>query len=397
MVGRTRYGVTRHPPPPGPDDLIDRELTPHVGSCDDVVEPGVRYEDHVGGRAGRDGGERPAGAWRQQVRHIPGPFGQIGASRLLQPPDSAAPPARGPVPSLGEDDQRAPLLQAPGQPGDLLGEDVLAGLARLDPHVRQPVAHDVHAGVELQGGLHYHPRPPVVDAEQLMHQQERIPRPGVPAQHDDRPGQPGGQLIAGELGLIHLDPQSVCPLRTPVHGVQEPAHDPVVPALVRLGAQPPAEPAHHPQPGQRDQRHRLGHQPDQGEADQPQAAHVSGPRPRQQAGHQGRQRQERREHDEAERDDDHQRCQHKPPDQPGWDHPPLPSSRPGPGRFLVSVRLALTLRGGFHGYCNTACSTKRTARHLCLATGAAGPAAPRHGPRWPGAGRARPDRCRRRR
>src|SRR5215510_10031019 len=76
MVGRTRYGITRNPPPPGPDDLIDRELTPHVGSCDDGVEPGVRYEDHVGVRAGRDGGERPPGARRPQVGHIPGPFGQ---------------------------------------------------------------------------------------------------------------------------------------------------------------------------------------------------------------------------------------------------------------------------------------------------------------------------------
>src|SRR6185437_14645926 len=86
-----------------------RELTPHVGSCDDVVEPGVRREDHVGVRAGRDGGERPAGARREQFGHIPGPFGQILAARLLQPPDPAPPPARGPVPALGEDDQRAYL------------------------------------------------------------------------------------------------------------------------------------------------------------------------------------------------------------------------------------------------------------------------------------------------
>jgi hypothetical protein len=284
----------------------------------------MRHEDHVGVRAGRDGGERPAGAWREQVGHIPGPFGQIGAAQALQPPDPAAPPARGPVPALGKDDQRASLVEPPGQPGDLLGEDVLADLARLDPYVRQPVAHDVHAGVELQGGPHHHPRPPVVEAEQLVHQEERVARPGVPAQHDDRPGQPGGQLVAGEIGLVHLDPQPVRPLRAPVHGVQEPAHDPVVPALVRLGAQSPAEPAHHPQPGQRDQSDGLGHQPDQREADQPQAAHAARLRPRQQAGHQGRQRQERREHDETQRDDDHQWRQHEPADQSGWDHPPLP-------------------------------------------------------------------------
>ena len=129
MVGRTGHGIIRYPPPPGPDDLIDWELTPHVADRDDVVQPGVRHEDHVGVRAGGDGGERPAGARREQVGHIPGPFGQIRAAQALQPPDPAAPPARGPVPALGEDDQRAPLVKPAGQPGDLLSEDVLAGLA----------------------------------------------------------------------------------------------------------------------------------------------------------------------------------------------------------------------------------------------------------------------------
>ena len=300
------------------------------------------HEDHVGVRAGRDGGECPARARGEQVGHIPGPFGQIRAPQVLQPPDPAAPPARGPVPALGEDDQRAPLVEPPGQPRDLLGEDVLAGLARLDPHVRQPVAHDVHAGVELQGGLHHHPRPPVVDAEQLVHQQQGVTGPGVPAEHDDRPGQPGGQLVAGEVRLVHLDPQPVRLLRAFVQRVQEPPHDRVVAALVRLGAHPAAEPAHHPQPGQHHQRHRLGHEPDQHEAGQPQAAHAPGPRPRQQPEHQGQQSQERREHDEAARDDDHQRRQHEPPDQPGWEHPPLPSSQARARPLLVSVRVAST-------------------------------------------------------
>src|SRR5690348_13750086 len=136
MVGRPRYLIRRHPPPAGPDDLIDRELPPHIADRDDVVEPGVRHEDHVGVGAGRDGGDRPARTRREQVGHIPGPFGQIRAPHVLQPPDPAPPPARGPVPALGEDDQRAALVQPPGQPRDLLGEDVLAGLARLDPHVR---------------------------------------------------------------------------------------------------------------------------------------------------------------------------------------------------------------------------------------------------------------------
>jgi hypothetical protein len=39
---------------------------------------------------------------------------------VLQPPDPAPPPARGPVAALGEDDQRAALVEPPGQPRDLL-------------------------------------------------------------------------------------------------------------------------------------------------------------------------------------------------------------------------------------------------------------------------------------
>jgi len=120
MIGRTGYGIIRHPPPPGPDDLIDRELAPQVAHRDDVVEPGVRHEDHVGVRAGGDGGERPAGARGEQVGHIPGPFGQIRAAQVLQPLDPPAPPARGPVPALREDDQRTPLVEPAGQPRDLL-------------------------------------------------------------------------------------------------------------------------------------------------------------------------------------------------------------------------------------------------------------------------------------
>ena len=198
-----------------------------------------------------------------------------------------------------------------------------------DPHVRQPVPHDVHAGVELQRGLHHYSRPPLVDAEQLVHQQEGVPGPGVPAEHDHRPGQPGGRLRRGEFRLVDLDPQAVGPFGAAVHQVKEPAHDRVVAALVRLGAQSAAEPAHHPQSRQHDHGHRLGDEPDQHEAHQPQAPHVAGPRPRYQPEHQRQQRQERREQQEPDREDNHQRRQHKTADQPGWEHAPLPSSEAG--------------------------------------------------------------------
>src|SRR4029077_1499009 len=56
VVGRTGHELTRHPPPSGPDDLVDGKLSTHVADRDAVVEPGVRHEDHVVVGAGRDGG-----------------------------------------------------------------------------------------------------------------------------------------------------------------------------------------------------------------------------------------------------------------------------------------------------------------------------------------------------
>ena len=326
MLGLARHLVERHPPPPGPDDLVDREPAPHVADAQDGVQPGVRDEDHVGVRAGRDGGQRPAGPGREQVGHLPGPLGQVAAAGVLQPPDAAAPAAGRPVGALGEDHQRAGRVQAAGQPLDLLGEDALPGLAVPDEHVGQPVAQHVQAGVELQRRLHHHPRPAPVDAEQLVDEQERVAGPGVPGQHDDRAGQPGGQFVASELRLVDLGPQAVGPFGPAVQRVQEPADDRVVAALVGLGVQPAAEPAHDPQPEQHDQRHDLGGQPDHQERHQPQVAHPARPQQPGQPGQQREHEQQRRQHDQAEGEGDHHRGQHEPADQPGWEHQ-MPSRR----------------------------------------------------------------------
>ena len=40
----------------------------------------------------------------------------------------------------------------------------------------------------------------LVHGEQLVHEQERVARARVAAEHDDRAGQPGGLLAGGELG-----------------------------------------------------------------------------------------------------------------------------------------------------------------------------------------------------
>jgi len=47
MGGGPRDRVAREPPPAGPDELVDREVPPDIPDADDVVEPGVRHDDHV--------------------------------------------------------------------------------------------------------------------------------------------------------------------------------------------------------------------------------------------------------------------------------------------------------------------------------------------------------------
>ena len=161
-----------------------------------------------------DGRHRPAGPRQEQVGHVPGARGQIRRALLLESPDAAAPAVRRPVGAFGEITSAPSWPQAVGQPFDLLGEDALAGLAVLDEHVGQPVPHHVQAGVELRRCLHHQLPPPMVDGQQLVDEHERVPRPCVSAEHDDRPGQPRGQLLGGEFRFLDLDLQPVRPRRT---------------------------------------------------------------------------------------------------------------------------------------------------------------------------------------
>jgi len=147
----------------------------------------VGYEDHVGGGAGGNGRERPAGPRRQDVGHVPGAVGQVAPALPFQPPDPALPAARGPVAALREDHQRAVVIEAPGQALNLLDEDPLADPAPLYEHVGHPIGHHVHARVQLHRRLHDDARPPLVHAEQLTHEQERVARAGVPRPPGRRP------------------------------------------------------------------------------------------------------------------------------------------------------------------------------------------------------------------
>ena len=116
-------------------------------------------------------------------------------------------------------------------------------------------------------------------AEQVVDEQERVAGAGVAAEHDHRAGQPGRQSPRASAPAPRSPPAAGTPATaTPEQRGQEPADQPVVPLLERLGAQPAAEPADHPQAQAGEQRHRLHHQPDQREPDQPQRA--AGGRPR---------------------------------------------------------------------------------------------------------------------
>ncbi|GAA3104336.1 hypothetical protein GCM10020001_022240 [Nonomuraea salmonea] len=69
-----------------------RQTSPHG---DELVEPGVRDEDDVGGRAGLDGGDGAVRAGREQVVHVAGPARLAGQALLLKPPDGEAAAAGG--------------------------------------------------------------------------------------------------------------------------------------------------------------------------------------------------------------------------------------------------------------------------------------------------------------
>jgi len=327
----------RDAPPPRADDLVHRQAPPDIRGADELVHPGVGHEDHVGVGAGDDGRQRPARPRRQHVGHVPGAGGQVAPARPLQPPDAALPPARCPVAALREDHQRAILAEAPGQALDLLDEDLLAGPAPGDEDVRHPVGHDVHAGVKLHRGLHHDAGPPQVHAEQLPHEQERVAGSGVAAEHDHRAGRPGRLLLRRELRLVDVDPDSERRGGRAVHQVEVPPHDRVVTALVGLGVQPAAEPGGDPQAQAGQQRGGLPGQPDEREVQQPQAAPAAGGCAPEHPERHDQQREQRGQGRDRHSDHDHQRREHQPAYQPGWEHAasvPVTGSGPGqPGKI----------------------------------------------------------------
>jgi hypothetical protein len=172
MVGAPGHLAGQYPPPLRADGLVHLQVPPDISDRDDLVEPGMGDEDHVGVGAGGDGRERTARTGREQVGHVPCAGGQIVAASLFQPPDAPLPTAGRPVAALGEDHQRTALVEPARQPLDLLAEESLAGPAVLNEHVGNAVGDDVQAGIELDRRLHDDARPSPVDAQQVADQQQ---------------------------------------------------------------------------------------------------------------------------------------------------------------------------------------------------------------------------------
>jgi transglutaminase-like putative cysteine protease len=241
VIGRAGDVGGRHPPPPGLDGHVGEQALPDVTDADQPVQAGMGHEDHVCGRAGADGGEGPAGVGREQVGHRRRPFGQIGMASPPETLDAPTPAQRRPVPALGEQQQSVAPAEAGRQPSDLpdlvgLGPAASGaargrGRATAQKRVRHPVGHDVQARVQLQRRLHDHPGAPLADGEQVMHEQQRVARAGVPAEHDE-------WAVAGQQRVRrrgHLDAQPAGAARLPVDQVEEPPHDRVVAGPVGLG------------------------------------------------------------------------------------------------------------------------------------------------------------------
>lgn len=87
------------------DPAVDPLLP--VAEADDVVQPGVRHEDHVSLGAGLDRRHRTARAAAAAGSLFPGARGQVRTALLFDPPDAATPAVRRPVGAL-ENHQRRP-------------------------------------------------------------------------------------------------------------------------------------------------------------------------------------------------------------------------------------------------------------------------------------------------
>jgi len=170
--------------------------------------------------------------------------------------------AVGEVLALGEQHEGIPLAQPRGQIADRLDEGVPAVRVVLDEPVRGAVEHDVGERVPLQLCQHHDARVPPVADHDGPDQHHRVPRTGVPAEHQDRPGPRDGAVLDPDLQSEQLP-------RGPVQARQPPSHERVMGLLDPGGPHAQAEPAGDPQDEQRDDAEGLECQVDDAERHDP--------------------------------------------------------------------------------------------------------------------------------
>ncbi len=137
---------------------------------------------------GRERGNDAARARRQDVLLL---LGLLRPLQLAVPPQVAhrpLVPLRRPVATLGEDQQRLVVDQGQRQLPHRLDPVVSGSRARRQEVAVETVQQQVDARVPLQRLLEHDLRPAFERRQQQVDQRERVTRPGVPTEHEQRAG-----------------------------------------------------------------------------------------------------------------------------------------------------------------------------------------------------------------
>ncbi len=271
--------------------LVNRQAAPDVGHADQPVQPGVGHEDHVRVRARGDGRDHSAGPRRQHVRHLPRPGRQIPSARAARAAgcraaagrvSSCRPPGRSPGRRRWSRPRPAARSARRTRPRRSCPPETNTLGSRLAT-TSTPGSSCIVAFMTTRGRRRY-------TVSRWCTSRNESPGPACLLSTMTGPASRAACSSSVSSGSSTSTRTPKADVAARYDQAEEPAHDRVVPAGVRLGAQPPAEPAGHPQPQAAQQGQRLGGEPDHREPQQPQPAHPARPRPPGQPDQRGHQR-----------------------------------------------------------------------------------------------------------